>query len=196
MNKKKFDNIKNNLLNINALFESMKQREESMMIEKNKMLVTFEKKCEIRLNQEIENRKILEDKLSTLIEDKYNELKLLISQEGKTRYDELERIKSILERDLPSVAAFPKYEIEARKNNDEKTKEEINKAVEEYKDKIVNEKKIREGNEEAFIESLKIAFSKFKLEIGGERKTRKENEDKLISLLEIACNHINNNHEV
>ena len=107
------------------MFLQMKNNEEKSMLEKNSVLSSFESKVELKFTQEEENRKILEDKLSTLIEDKYNEMKLLVSQEGKKRYDEFERVKSIMERDMPKVKAFPKYEIEERTNCDEQNKQSL-----------------------------------------------------------------------
>ena len=192
---KKFSEIKSNLLTLNALLDDLKQKDQLRMEQKASVLFSFEKRAEMQLDKEIESRKILENKMTTLIEDKYNELRLMISQEGKNRFEEMERIKSVMERDMPSFLATPKYEGDARRKGDDAVRNELNKGINGLKDKILHEKKIRESNEEAFLDSLKISMNKFKSDVNGERNERKNNLDKMISLLQLVVDGVDMKNE-
>ena len=55
----------------------------------------------------------------TIIEDKFNSLKIEISKESRNRYESIENLKSYLENDVPKLNEMIKSEQERREEGDE-----------------------------------------------------------------------------
>ncbi len=64
---------------------------------KNHFVKILETKINERFNQESEIRKEIERKFSSIIEDKFNSLKIEISRESRNRYESIENLKTYLE---------------------------------------------------------------------------------------------------
>ena len=149
--RKKFDIIKDDLNLIKGLYAQLKKNEEKNAQERLDMIKCFENKVNLRFEEESERRKILENRLSVIIDGEYKDLKLKISQEIRTRMDNIEKLKNYTNRDIPSIKTFYPTESKIRKEEDENIKLKIKNECNNLKDKIINEKKIREDNEEGFL---------------------------------------------
>lgn len=68
-----------------------------MQDNKNQYIKILESKIFERFEQEAELRKEIERRFSSLIDDKYNSLKIEISKESRNRYESIENLKSYLE---------------------------------------------------------------------------------------------------
>ena len=70
-------------------------------------------------------------KLFTVIDDKFNSLKVEVSKESRNRYESIENLKSYLENDVPKLNEIIKSEQERREEGDEllakKTSDEVQK---------------------------------------------------------------------
>jgi hypothetical protein len=67
------------------------------MESKNHYIKVLETKINERFNQECDIRKEIERKFSTMIDDKFNALKIEISKESRNRYESIENLKVYLE---------------------------------------------------------------------------------------------------
>ena len=187
----KFSDIKESLLNIQSLFEQIQKKEKENSDERNNLMETIEKKFDIRLEQERQNRILCEKKLNSLIDQKFLEMKIKLSENSKERFEGIENLKLLMDRELPILRQTVLDEIKERKNNDENIINNINKNKNELFDKIANEKKERENNQQNYLDSVKKDLNNFKENLRKEREKRKETENKLVCLLELTCNNIN-----
>lgn len=64
---------------------------------KNHYVKVLESKINERFNQEAEIRKEIERRFQSLIDDKFNSLKIEISKESRNRYESIENLKTYLE---------------------------------------------------------------------------------------------------
>jgi hypothetical protein len=187
----KFSDIKESLLNIQSLFEQIQKKEKENSDERNNLMETIEKKFDIRLEQERQNRILCEKKLNSLIDQKFLEMKIKLSENSKERFEGIENLKLLMDRELPILKQTVLDEIKERKNNDENIINNINKNKNELFDKIANEKKERENIQQNYLDSIKKDLNNFKENLRKEREKRKETENKLVGLLELTCNNIN-----
>ena len=63
----------------------------------------LEQKIDERFKQEAQIREEIGNKLLSIIEDKFNSLKLEISKESGNRFECIENLKSYLENDVPKL---------------------------------------------------------------------------------------------
>ena len=98
---------------------------------KNQYIKLLENKIFERFQQESEIRKEIERRLSAVIEDKYNSLKIEISKESRNRFESIENLKTYLENDIPKLQGLVKFEQNERVENDnitlKKVQEELSK---------------------------------------------------------------------
>lgn len=170
-----------------------REKEEVNMNEKASILSTFESKVNIRFKQEEQTRQILEVKMNSIIEDRFNHLKAEITKQGRTRYEAIEEMKTHFEGDIPKLSHTAKFEINERKEKDEEIERKIQKECGEIRQIINNEKKIREDNDQGFLQAIQLSLGKFKDEVAKERTNRETTEDTFLSLLEDTCNKIDEN---
>ena len=139
---KKFGIIKENvqpsyityLLQINLiskLIDEENQKADNLLESKNHYIKLLEQKITERFNQESQIREEIGKKLLTIIDDKFNALKVEVSKESMNRYECIENLKSYLENDVPKLNEMITTEQEKREEGDEiiaqRTNEEIQK---------------------------------------------------------------------
>ena len=111
--------------------EDENQKAESLLENKNHYIKLLEQKIFERFNQESQIREEIGKKLFTIIEDKFNSLKIEISKESRNRYESIENLKSYLENDVPKLNEMIKNEQERREEGDEiilkKTGDEVHR---------------------------------------------------------------------
>jgi hypothetical protein len=99
---------------------------------KNHYIKLLEQKIFERFNQESQIREEIGKKLFTIIEDKFNSLKVEISKESRNRYESIENLKSYLENDVPKLNEMIKTEQERREEGDEILLKKTNDETQRY----------------------------------------------------------------
>ncbi len=89
------------------------------MVEKANFMKTLEIKIFERFNQEQQIREEIGKKLLSIIDDKFNALKVEITKESRNRYESIENLKNHLENDVPKLNNFLKAEQNKREENDD-----------------------------------------------------------------------------
>lgn len=122
------------LIKINRItkqLEEENQKSEILLENKNHYIKLLEQKIFERFNQESQIREEIGKKLFTVIDDKFNSLKVEISKESRNRYESIENLKGFLENDIPKLHEFIKSETERREEGDDillkKLSEDLNK---------------------------------------------------------------------
>jgi hypothetical protein len=90
-----------------------------MLENKDHYIKLLEQKIFERFNQETSIREEIGKKLLTIIDDKFNSLKVEISKESRNRYESIENLKGFLENDIPKLHEFIKSESERREEGDD-----------------------------------------------------------------------------
>lgn len=114
--------MNNNLLKITRIqkqLEEENQKAEALLENKNHYIKLLEGKIFERFNQESAIREEIGKKLFTIIDDKFNVLKIEISKESRNRYESIENLKSYLENDVPKLNEMIKSEQERREESDD-----------------------------------------------------------------------------
>ena len=128
---KKFAIIKENINIIEKQISEENQKAENLLESKNHYIKLLEQKITERFNQESQIREEIGKKLFTIIDDKFNALKVEVSKESMNRYECIENLKSYLENDVPKLNEMITTEQEKREEGDEiiakTTNEEIQK---------------------------------------------------------------------
>ena len=75
------------------------QKAENLLESKNHYIKLLEQRITERFNQESQIREEIGKKLLTIIDDKFNALKIEVSKESMNRYECIENLKSYLEND-------------------------------------------------------------------------------------------------
>jgi len=176
---------------IQKQIDDQRSKSDSLMEAKNQYIKLLENKIFDRFQQEGEIRKDIERRFSTLIEDKYNALKIEISKESRNRFESIENLKSYLENDIPKLQGLVKFEQNERIENDNVTLKKVQEEVAKLQNNISTEKKTREETEEAILEMLRLMITKTKIDIENEKKDRETTEETLLSILEDTCNKLN-----
>lgn len=84
-------------MKIQKQIEEDRSKSESLMEAKNHFVKVLETKINDRFSQEAEIRKEIERRFTSLIDDKFNALKIEISKESRNRYESIENLKTYLE---------------------------------------------------------------------------------------------------
>ena len=193
---KKFGIIKENINLIAKQLDEENQKAENLLESKNHYIKLLEQKITERFNQESQIRDEIGKKLFTVIDDKFNALKVEVSKESMNRYECIENLKSYLENDVPKLNEMVTTEQEKREEGDEIIAKRTNEEIQKIQEVIANDKKTREETEEAILEMLRIMITKTKTDIEAERKDREQTEETLLSLLEDTCNKLGNSSQI
>ena len=111
---KKFAIIKENINIIEKQISEENQKAENLLESKNHYIKLLEQKITERFNQESQIREEIGKKLFTIIDDKFNALKVEVSKESMNRYECIENLKSYLENDVPKLNEMITTEQEKR----------------------------------------------------------------------------------
>ena len=93
---KKFNIIKENITKITKQLDEEVNRNDLLMDSKNNYIKNFENKIMERFHQEAQIREEIGKKLFSVIDDKFNALKVEISKESRNRFESIENLKSYL----------------------------------------------------------------------------------------------------
>lgn len=90
-----------------------------MLNEKTNYIKQLESKIFERFNKEQQIREEIGKKVLTLIDDKFNGLKIDVTKESKNRYESIENLKNYLENDVPKLNGIIKSEEIRREEKDD-----------------------------------------------------------------------------
>jgi len=85
------------ILKIQKQIEDEREKTHNLMEAKNHYVKLLESKINERFSQEAEIRKEIERRFASIIDDKFNALKIEISKESRNRYESIENLKTYLE---------------------------------------------------------------------------------------------------
>jgi hypothetical protein len=189
-NSNKFSEIKESILNLYSLLDQIKKNENKRLNDRTILLSNLEKKFDLRYEQEQDHRKIIEDKMSKIIDSKFNDMKLKITEDGKDRFDKIEYLKTLMSRELPKLTNTVKFEKNEREKKDNELKNLINKNSNELQDKINNEIRKREDIDQENLDDVKRSLNNFNKNMRIEKTSREDNENKLLNILELTLEKI------
>ena len=116
---------------IGKQIEEENEKAKNFLDRKNHFIALLEQKIDERFKQEAQIREEIGNKLISVIEDKFNSLKIEISKESGNRFECIENLKSYLENDVPKLNEMLNNEKIKREEGDDsldkKTTEEIMK---------------------------------------------------------------------
>ena len=116
---------------IGKQIEEENEKAKNFLDRKNHFISLLEQKIDERFKQEAQIREEIGNKLISVIEDRFNSLKIEISKESGNRFECIENLKSYLENDVPKLNEMLNNEKIKREEGDDsldkKTTEEIMK---------------------------------------------------------------------
>jgi hypothetical protein len=87
----------NQLNKIQKQIDEDRIKSDSLMGAKNNFVKILESRMTERFAQEAEIRKEIDRRFTSIIEEKFNSLKIEISKESRNRYESIENLKTFLE---------------------------------------------------------------------------------------------------
>ena len=116
-NNKKFNDVKEQILIIQKTLDDEGQKREATHNEFMEFLKKMEEKIFDKFNTELQNKKDLESNVSQKLEERFNQVKVELQKESKTRYDHIENLEYYFERELPKIQEGFKQEQAEREEN-------------------------------------------------------------------------------
>jgi hypothetical protein len=192
-NNKKFNDTKEQILIIQKTLSDETLKREATHNGFMEFLKKLEEQIFEKFNTELQNKKELETNVSQKLEDKFNQVKVELQRESKTRYDHIENLEYYFERELPKIQEGFKQEQAEREENDNNNHNKLNDEFQKINSLIAAEKKNREETQEGILEMIKIMNERMKNDLDLEKKEREQNEEVLIELLENTCGRLQQN---
>jgi len=183
----KFNIVKDSINMIGKQIEEENEKAQNFLQKKNNFITLLEQKIDERFKQEAQIREEIGNKLLSVIDDKFNSLKIEISKESGNRFECIENLKSYLENDVPKLNEMLNNEKIKREEGDDSLDKKTTEEIMQVQEVIINDKKNREQTEEAILEMLRVLVTKSKADIEAEREEREKTEETLIALLEDTC---------
>lgn len=187
MNFKAFNQTKEQISKIIQCIEEDRQKFESTAESRNQYVSMLEFKLLQRFESESGERKEMEKRLLTQIDDRYNILKNELFKEERNRNESVENFKFYLETEVPKIVEQMKTEQTDREEGDNLIYKMIEDEFAKIMEMMSGEKKAREETEEAFLDMLRSIINKIKAELENEKKLREATEETLLNLLEETC---------
>ena len=128
--------------------------------------------------------------MNKIIDSKFNDMKLKITEDGKDRFDKIEYLKTLMSRELPKLTNTVKFEKNEREKKDNELKYLIDKNSKEFQDKINNEIRKREDIDQENLDDVKRSLTNFNKNMRIEKTTREDNENKLLNIFELTLEKI------
>ena len=185
---KTFNQTKEQITQIIQSIEEDRQKFEASYESRTQYISQLEFKLMKRFETESSERKDMEKRLITQIDDRYNILKNELFKEEKNRNESVENFKFYLETEVPKIVENMKNEQADREEGDEMLNKMIDEEFAKLAEVLGSEKKAREETEEAFLDMLRSIINKIKAELENEKKQREATEESLLTLLEETCN--------
>ena len=187
-NFKTFNQTKEQISKIIQQIEEDRQKFDATHEARTQYLSQLEFKLMQRFEDEANQRKEMEGRLTSQIDDRFNVLKNELYKEEKNRNESVENFKFYLETEVPKIIDQMKNEQTDREEGDLLINKMIDDEFAKLNDLIANEKKAKDETEEAFLEMLRSIINKIKEELENEKKQRAAMEEGLLQLLEETCN--------
>lgn len=187
-NFKTFNQTKDQISKIIQSIEEDRQKFDASYENRNQYLSQLEFKLMQRFENESTERKAMEKRLTSQIDDRFNVLKNELYKEEKNRNESVENFKFYLETEVPKIIEQMKNEQSDREEGDALINKMIDEEFVKLNDLVENERKARDETEEAFLEMLRSIINKIKVELENEKKQREASEQALLQLLEDTCN--------
>ena len=137
---------------IGKQIEEENEKAKNFLDRKNHFIALLEQKIDERFKQEAQIREEIGNKLISVIEDKFNSLKIEISKESGNRFECIENLKSYLENDVPKLNEMLNNEKIKREEGDDSLDKKTTEEIMKVQDVISSDKKNREQTEEAILE--------------------------------------------
>eukprot|EP00831_Metopus_contortus_P026636 TRINITY_DN22615_c0_g1_i2.p1 TRINITY_DN22615_c0_g1~~TRINITY_DN22615_c0_g1_i2.p1 ORF type:complete len:332 (-),score=74.65 TRINITY_DN22615_c0_g1_i2:18-977(-) len=147
----------------------------------------LDQKISERFNQELNNLRDIEKRMTTIIEDRTAKLRMEISRESAQREENIGYLTACLENDIPKLQESIRSEKVERERSAEALEKKVSEEMTKLGSMIAAQKKSREETEEAMLEMLKDMITRMKGDIEMERKDRESTEETLLGLLEETC---------
>ena len=125
----KFAIVRDNINMIRKQLEEEKDKGAIIVEKENNFIKLLEQKIDERFAQESQILEDIGNKLSNMIFEKFNALKIEISKESANRYECIENLKTYLENDLPKLNEMLKFEKNKREEEDEIIDKKSNKII-------------------------------------------------------------------
>ena len=187
---KTFNQTKEQITQIIQSIEEDRQKFEASYESRTQYISQLEFKLMKRFETESSERKDMEKRLMTQIDDRYNILKNELFKEEKNRNESVENFKFYLETEVPKIVENMKNEQTDREEGDEMLNKMIDEEFAKLAEVLGSEKKAREETEEALLEMLKAMINAMKTQLENEKTERQNTQDYLINLLEDMCTKI------
>lgn len=191
-NFRKIRKLKNDINNLNSLFELIKQFTFEQNINENQRLNEFEEKFNKRFENEQNIRKSTERNLSILINDKYQKMKSDIKDFSEEGSDEIEKLNNKKEQKIGELKRIIHDEKKERIKKDDEIKKKTGDKMKEYNQKMKEEIKLRENKDESILENIKNSLKEMKNDLYGVKKERENSQSKLIDLVNNTAVQIEN----
>jgi len=190
----KFKIIQENIKSLSNQFEQEKLKEEHYSEKKMNYIKLLENKINERFDDERAKREDAENRIFTLINNRFNILFNELNNECHNRNICVENLKLYLDtqnKDNPDLTHALIKEKNNRIDNDKEIQERINQEFKDMENIIKEEKNIREQTEQAMMDTVKNMINNNKYELKKEKKSRKSAEDTILSLIEDTISKIN-----
>ncbi len=190
----KFRLIKDNIKAISNMFEDNKLKDEHMLENKMNYIKVLEKKINERFEEEANKREEIENRIFTMINNKFNSLLYDVNNEIQNRVSCTDNLKLYLEshqNDNPDLKQALVDEKKKRTDNDNEINSHIIEEMNNMQSIINEQKKIREESEQEMLDTLKNMIDKTKNELNKEKRKRKSAEENILSLIEDTVMKIN-----
>jgi len=160
----KFNIVKDSINMIGKQITEENEKAQNFLEQKNRFITLLEQKIDERFKQEAQIREEIGNKLLSVIDDKFNSLKIEISKESGNRFECIENLKSYLENDVPKLNEMLNNEKIKREEGDDSLDKKTTEEIMKVQDIITNDKKNREqtvsGTDEANANKLRNYFKK------------------------------------
>ena len=187
INFKTFNQIKDQISKIIQSIEEDRQKFEASYEARTQYVSSLEFKLMQKFDNESTERREMEKRLYSQIDDRFNILKNELAKEEKNRNESVENFKFYLETEVPKIVEQMKNEQADREDGDNTINKMIDDEFTKLNTIIANEKNAREETEEAFLDMLRSIINKIKAELENEKKQREATEENLLTLLEETC---------
>ena len=167
---------------LNPPYLSESRRRGSLVLDKE--LTTTERNCVRLIEKSQKERLENENKLAQRIQTHIEQVSLEVQREGQSQAVSHSYLDGYLQEDLPKMREELSYEINQRKDVEDKIYSQFIEQINELKEAFEKEKKERESKEEELVNFLREIQHKVTLNILKIKKDREKTEEMLVMLVE------------
>jgi len=187
---KKFNVLKEGMAIFQDTLKSETAHRDALKESKDQETVRVDAALQEVLQSEQDARKVAEQRILKVFEEKSAHLKDEIGHSGKERMDNEAKLRRFLEVDIPKLYEGLKEEVENRELMEHRMLKKAMDEVTKLQGAVLAEKKAREETEEAILAMMEDVVSKMQGEIQTERRERERTEEMLLALLNDTCQNL------